>query len=573
MHTQQKTVSLREISRSEKNLRIIPLGGLGEVGRNMMVLEYDKEIVIIDVGIGFPDEDMPGVDFIIPNPKYLEGKQKQIRGIIFTHGHFDHIGALPYLVNQLGNPVIYTAPLTKGMIMKRHEDFQNMPKLKIVDVKDGEEVTMGRNFRVEFIHVNHTIPDDMALIIKTPIGNLFHTSDYKFDEKPVNDKPAQIERLRKIGKDGILLMTGDSTGVEKEGHSLSESVIQVNLEDVVKNAKGRVIAATFSSLLTRIQQLIYIAEKLGRKVVIEGFSMRSNVEIAKQLGYMKIQKGTIISAEESEKLPPHKVLVLGTGAQGESRAFLMRVVTGEHRVLKIEKGDTLIFSSSVIPGNERAIQSLKDALYRQGGRVFHYNMMYIHASGHGHREDLKQMLGLIKPEFFMPVHGNYSMLVIHGDLAESMGMPRKNIVIAENGDVILAAKNKVFLSKEKVPANYIMVDGLGVGDVSEVVLRDRQVMSKDGMFVIITVIDSETGKVKGNPDIISRGFIYMKESQELLNQTRKKVKEIIAKTALGGQGKGFNWLYVRDNLRDRIGQFLYSKTKRRPMILPVVIEI
>src|SRR3989338_4118473 len=564
IHTQQKT---------EKTLRIIPLGGLGEVGRNMMVLEYDKEIIIIDVGIGFPDEDMPGVDFIIPNPKYLEGKQKQIRGIIFTHGHFDHVGALPYLINQLGNPVIYTAPLTRGMIMKRHEDFQNMPKLKIVDVKDGEEVMLGRNFRAEFIHVNHTIPDDMAMVIKTPIGNLFHTSDYKFDEKPVNDKPAQIERLRKIGEDGILLMTGDSTGVEKEGHSLSESVIQVNLEEVVKNAKGRVIAATFSSLLTRIQQLIYIAEKLGRKVVIEGFSMRSNVEIAKQLGYMKIQKGTIISAEESEKLPLHKVLVLGTGAQGESRAFLMRVVTGEHRVLKIEKGDTLIFSSSVIPGNERAIQSLKDAIYRQGGRVFHYNMMDIHASGHGHREDLKQMIGLINPEFFMPVHGNYSMLVIHGDLAESLGIPRKNIVIAENGDVILAAKDRVFLSKEKVPANYIMVDGLGVGDVSEVVLRDRQVMSKDGMFVIITVIDSETGKVKGNPDIISRGFIYMKESQELLAQTRKKVKEIIAKTASGGQGKGFNWLYVRDNLRDRIGQFLYSKTKRRPMILPVVIEI
>ncbi len=554
-------------------MKIIPIGGLGEVGRNMMVLEYDREIIIIDVGIGFPDEDMPGVDFIIPNPKYLEGKQKQIRGIIFTHGHFDHIGALPYLINQLGNPVIYTAPLTKGMIMKRHEDFQNMPKLKIVDVKDGEEVTMGRNFRVEFIHVNHTIPDDMAIIVKTPVGNLFHTSDYKFDEKPVNDKPAQIERLRKIGKDGILLMTGDSTGVEKEGHSLSESTIQVNLEEVVKNAKGRVIAATFSSLLTRIQQLIYIAEKLGRKVVIEGFSMKSNVEIAKQLGYMKIQKGTVISAEESEKFPPHKVLILGTGAQGESRAFLMRVVTGEHRVLKIEKGDTLIFSSSVIPGNERAIQGLKDTIYRQGGKVFHYNMMDIHASGHGHKEDLKQMLELIKPEFFMPVHGNYSMLVIHGELAESLGIPKKNIIIAENGDVIHATRNKVWIGKEKVPANYIMVDGLGVGDVSEVVLRDRQVMSKDGMFVIITVIDSETGRVRGNPDIISRGFIYMKESQELLNQTRKKVKEIIAKTASEGQGKGFNWLYVRDNLRDRIGQFLYSKTKRRPMILPVVIEI
>jgi ribonuclease J len=556
--------------KKEQNIRIIPLGGLSEVGRNMTLLEYGRSILIIDMGFRMPEEDMPGVDYIIPNIDYLKGKQKNILGLVFTHGHYDHIGAVPYLIERVGNPPMYASSLTKGIILKRQEDFSLQPKLDITGVKDGTIINLGP-FRVEFFRQNHNIPDNLGLLISTPVGNILHTSDFKFDENPVNDLPTNFEKLRSFGKRNILLLLSDSTGAEEPNHSLSEKTIQENLDQIFQLASGRIISATFASLINRIQQIITISEKYGRKVIIEGHSMKTNVEISKILGYIKTKKGTLIKAKDSDRYPDSKITVLCTGAQGEGQASLMRIANKEHKSLRFKKRDTVIFSSSVIPGNERTVQFLKDEILRQGCKVFHYKMMDIHAGGHAQKEELEEMIKLIKPRFFLPIHGQYSMLVSHGEIARNCGIPEKNIIIAENGQVINLTKDRIFIEKNIVPSNYIMVDGLGVGDVGEVVLRDRQTLSKDGMFVIVAIVDRLTGKVKGSPDIISRGFVYLKESKTLLHDTRKKVIKIVDEAA--GSGGAVNWIYIKDEIRNKIGQFLYTKTQRRPMILPVVIEV
>ena len=554
----------------QQNIRIIPLGGLGEVGRNMMALEYQGKFLIIDVGLRMPEEDMPGVDFIIPNVNFLKDKQKSILGIVFTHGHYDHIGALPYIIDKLGNPPLFAAGLTKGIIIKRHEDFAHLPKLNITQVQDGDKIHLGP-FKVELFRQNHNIADSMGLVIQTPVGNIIHTSDFKFDLDPVFDTPTDFKRLKEIGQRGILLLMSDSTGAEEAGHSLSERTIMENLEGIFKNAKGRIIAATFGSLINRIQQMISLSEKYGRKVAVDGYSMRTNVEICKQLGYIKSEKGTLIKPEQMQNYPDSKVSLICTGAQGEGQAVLMRIANNEHRFVRLKKSDTVIFSSSVVPGNERTVQFLKDELYRREANVFHYKMMDIHAGGHAHKDELKQIMEIMHPRFFMPIHGQYSMLVNHAKLALEQGIPEKNIVVAENGQIITLNEKKISLDKKPIESNYVMVDGLGVGDVGEVVLRDRQTLSKDGMFVIIAIIDRKTGKVRSSPDIISRGFVYLRESKELLGDTRKRVIEIVNRTV--GSGGAVNWSYVKDEIRNRIGDFLYARTKRRPMILPVVIEI
>ena len=554
----------------QQNIRIIPLGGLGEVGRNMMALEYQGKFLIIDVGLRMPEEDMPGVDFIIPNVNFLKDKQKSILGIVFTHGHYDHIGALPYIIDKLGNPPLFAAGLTKGIIIKRHEDFAHLPKLNITQVQDGDKIHLGP-FKVELFRQNHNIADSMGLVIQTPVGNIIHTSDFKFDLDPVFDTPTDFQRLKEIGNRGILLLMSDSTGAEESGHSLSERTIMENLEGIFKNAKGRIIAATFGSLINRIQQMIALSEKYGRKVAVDGYSMRTNVEICKQLGYIKSEKGTLIKPEQMQNYPDSKVSLICTGAQGEGQAVLMRIANNEHRFVRLKKSDTVIFSSSVVPGNERTVQFLKDELYRREANVFHYKMMDIHAGGHAHKDELKQIMEIMHPRFFMPIHGQYSMLVNHAKLALEQGIPEKNIVVAENGQIITLNEKKISLDKKPIESNYVMVDGLGVGDVGEVVLRDRQTLSKDGMFVIIAIIDRKTGKVRSSPDIISRGFVYLRESKELLGDTRKRVIEIVNRTV--GSGGAVNWSYVKDEIRNRIGDFLYARTKRRPMILPVVIEI
>ena len=556
----------------QHNLRIIPLGGLGEVGRNMMLLEWQRKILICDMGLRMPEEAMPGIDFIIPNIEYLKGKQKNVLGIVFTHGHYDHIGAVPYLIEKVWHPNlrIFASPLTRGIILKRQEDFPQLPKLEINEVKDGSVVKLGP-FGVEFFRQNHNIPDNLGLFIQTPIGNILNTSDFKFDPHPINDLPTNFQKLKALGNRRILLMLSDSTGAEEENHSLSEKTIERNLEEIFKRAGGRIIAATFASLINRIQQIISLSEKYQRKVSLEGYSMKTNAELAKILGYVRTKGRTLVNGKEILSYPDKAQTILCTGAQGEAEAVLMRITNREHSYLKIKKGDTVIFSSSVIPGNERTVQIMKDEILRQGAKVFHYKMMDIHAGGHGQREELREMIKIMRPKFFIPIHGQYSMLVSHAQLAKESGLPEKNVLVVENGQIINLNPGKIFIEKEKVAANYIMVDGLGVGDVGEVVLRDRQMLAKDGMFVIVAVIDRQTGKVKGSPDIISRGFVYLRESRELLKETRKRVINVIDKTA--GSGGAVNWVFVKDEIRNKIGQFLFSKTRRRPIILPVVIEV
>lgn len=549
-------------------LKIIPLGGLGEVGRNMTIIEYKDDIIVVDVGFGFPKDDMPGIDYTLPNVGYLEGKQGRIKGLILTHGHMDHVGGLPYLVQRLGNPTIYAANLTRGIVIKRHQEFPSLPELDIEVVAPGDKIKLGE-IEVEFFHVNHNIPDDTALIITTPAGNIVHTADFKFDAHPLNEQPADLDFIRSIGDRGVTVLMSDSTGAEKDGTSVSESVIQDNLEIIFKEATGMIIAGTFSSIINRIQQLITLSEKYGRKVVFDGFSLKSNVEIAKEFNQIKMQKDTQIPIEQIDNYPRNKITLIGTGAQGEGRAVLMRIASGEHRHVQLRKNDSVIFSSSVIPGNERTVQDLKDLLYRLGGRVYHYGMMDIHASGHAHKEDLKLMIRLIRPKFLMPIHGQYSMMVNHSYLGQQENIPEKNIIIADNGSIIHVTPDEWWFDKKMAASDIVMVDGLGIGDVGNVVIRDRQVLAEDGMFVIIVLIDSRMGKVRGSPDIISRGFVYLKENKELLTQVRKKIKFLVEKKAT----KPINWVYLKDAIRDEVGQYLFQKTERRPMVLPVVIEV
>ncbi len=552
----------------KNSLKIIPLGGLGEVGRNMTVMEYKDDIIIIDVGFGFAEDDMPGIDYTLPNISYLDDKQDKIRGIIITHGHMDHVGGIPYLINRLGNPTIYTAPLTRGIIIKRHMEFVELPELDIEIVKPGDHLTLGE-FKIELFHVNHNIPDDIGLIIDTPAGSVVHTADFKFDPKPLNEPPADLDFIKSIGDRGITVLMSDSTGAEKDGTAVSESVIQDNLEIIFKEATGMLITGTFSSIVNRIQQLITLSERYGRKVIFDGFSLKSNVEVAKELNQIKMNKGTEISVDQIDQYPRSKITLIGTGAQGEGRAVLMRIASGEHRYVQLQKDDSVIFSSSVIPGNERTVQRLKDLFYRLGAKVYHYGMMDIHASGHAHRDDLRKMLSLIRPKFLMPIHGQYSMMVNHGYLGQAEGIPEDNTIIADNGSIVHITPEEWWVDKKTAPSDIIMVDGLGVGDIGNVVLRDRQVLAEDGMFVIITLIDSKTGKVRGSPDIISRGFIYLKENKDLLTQVRKKIRFVVERKVT----HPINWVYLKDAVRDEIGLFLFQKTERRPMILPVIIEV
>ncbi len=568
----EKIMRNKTTTRTKNDLRIIPLGGLGEVGRNMTLLEYKKSILIIDVGLRFPEEDMPGIDYIIPNIEYLKKRKEDVLGIVFSHGHYDHIGAFPYILSYIfkKNLKVFASPLTRGIILKRQEEFKGYPKPKITEVKNGSKINLGQ-FKIEFFRQNHNIPDNLGLFIETPVGNIVYTSDFKFDPHPINDLPTDFKKLKSFGERKVLLMMSDSTGAEEEGHSLSEKEILKNLEEVFRVAKGRVIAATFASLINRIQQIISISEKNKRKVCVEGYSMKTNIEIAKQLGYVNAKKTTFINSKQIKNYPDSQVTILCTGAQGEARAALMRIASKEHPFIKIQKNDTVIFSSSVIPGNERSVQVVKDEILRQGAKVFHYKMMDIHAGGHGKKEELEKMIRMIRPKFFFPVHGQYSMLISHAELAKEIGIPEKNIVLLENGQIVSVTPKEIVIEKERAASNYVMVDGLGVGDVGEIVLRDRHILATDGMFVIITIVDRQTGKVIGSPDIISRGFVYLRESKKLLKDTRKRIISIINKAT--GSGGAVNWSYVKDELRNKIGQFLFKATKRRPMVLSVIIEV
>lgn len=567
---QRAKPAVRTVKKDGK-LKIMLLGGAEEVGRNMTVIEYENDIIIIDMGLQFPDEDMPGIDYIIPDITYLKGKEKNIRGVIITHAHLDHIGGIPHLMPKLGNPIIYTAKLSAGIIQKRQEEYKKAPKLKIFTIDETSKLNLGK-FGVEFFRVNHNIPDSFAVVVNTPVGTVVHTGDFKIDYAPINDKPADLNRIAQIGAKGVRVLMSDSTNAEQEGHQISETKVSDELEKMFENAKGRIVVSTFASLLNRVQQIITLAEKYNRKVLLEGRSMVNNVEISHKLGYMKIKPGTLLDGKQYHKsrIPDDKIVIVGTGAQGERNAFLMRFANDEHRFLHIKKGDTIIFSSSVVPGNERTIQSLKDTLARKGCKVIHYKLMDVHAGGHAKQEDLKLVIRLLKPEFLIPIEANHYMLQTHREVAESIGVDPDHIFIPENGQIMEFTKRSGKATNTKVPTEYVFVDGLGVGDVSNIVLRDRRVMSADGMLVIISTIQTKTGRLLGNPDIISRGFVYMKENKQLIESTRMKVKKICEDNDT--KSPAFDD-HIKNKIRDDIGQYLYQQTKRRPMILPVVIKV
>ncbi len=550
-------------------LRIIPIGGVEEVGRNMTVIEYRQDILIVDMGLQFPEEDMPGIDYIIPNIGYLKGKEKFVKGVIITHGHYDHIGAIPHLIPRLGRPPVFGTPLTLGIIAKRQEDYKNGGKLDLQAVDSETKLRLGV-FEVEFFGVSHNIPGSLGVVIRTPLGPVVHTGDFKIDLQPSGDTPVDIAKIAKLNEENVLVMLADSTNAPQPGHQFSEQEIIGNMEDIFRTATGRLIIATFSSLLGRIQQIIQLAEQYGRHVIIDGYSMRTNVEIAQQLGYMKIKPGTLISYDQMKSYPSKKLIILCTGAQGEGKAVLMRLANREHKKAQIEKGDTIIFSSSVVPGNERSVQRLVDTLYREGAEVINYKMMDIHAGGHAKQEDLKLMLKLVNPQYLIPIEGNHSFLRIHAKIAKQAGFDENKIFVPDNGQIIEFTKQGGKLTNKKVPSEYVMVDGLGVGDVSSVVLRDRNQLASDGMVVVIITAEAKTGHLVGQPDIISRGFIYMKANQKLIDQTRDRVKAILDDRE---PKSSLNDTYIREKIRDDVGQFLFQKTERRPMILPVIIEV
>lgn len=568
-----KPVFSRKSGKDE--VKVMCLGGLEEVGRNMTLIECNKEIIIIDMGLQFPEENMPGIDYIIPNIEYLKDKKDWVKGVIITHGHMDHIGAIPHLIGEIGNPPIFMGKLTAGLVRKRCEQFKGCPKLNAQEIDENSHLKLGSSFRTSFLRVNHSIPDCFAIIIETPLGKIIHTGDFKIDYSPVNDKPADLQRVANIGSGGVMLMMSDSTDATHEGYQISESAIGNEIDRIFEKIKGRIIIGTFASQLSRVQKLFDLAAKYNRRVYLQGRSMNTNVEVAHQIGYLKFNPKILAGDSDLRRLSDNKILIIGTGAQGESNAFLSRVVAHEHKTIHLKEGDTVIFSSSVIPGNERTIQSLKDMMTRQGAHIIHYEMMDVHAGGHAKQEDLKLMMRLLKPKFMMPIEGNHYLLKAHAELAERVGIPKDNIFIPDNGQTVVfnrAGDGSISgeITKEAVPANYVFVDGLGVGDVSNIVLRDRKVMSEDGMVVIIATIDSKTGKTIGNPDIISRGFVYMKESKELIESTRMKVKKLV-ETHSSKTSTDLD--HIKNRIRDEIGQYLFSKTKRRPMVLPVAIKV
>lgn len=575
-HQQNKTqgkmfVPPQKTSNISNNvLRVIPIGGCEEVGRNMTVFEYGQDIVILDMGIQFPEEDMPGIDYIIPNADYLKGKEKNIRGVIFSHGHLDHIGAAPILLEKLGNPPIIGADLTLAMVKHRQEDYKkgSTDKLKTIVVKNlNEKIRLGV-FEISFFQIEHSIMDAMGVIFKTPTATVIHPGDWTLERDSSGKPLLDYTFLNKLPRPTVLMM--ESLGAIDVRKSATTAEMKKNITKLLSDAPGRIILGTFSSQIERIDWLFEIGQKLGKKIALDGYSMKVNVEIAKKLGYIKIGKGQLIKIEQIDDFPDNKIMVLCTGAQGEGNAVLSRIIEGTNRNIKLRKNDTVILSSSIIPGNERTIQRLKDNLYRQCDNVIHGSIMDIHVSGHGNREDIIYMLKQISPDYFIPVYANHYFLKEAAKLAKDIGFNPERIFVPDNGQVIEFDKQGGRITDKKVPSSYVFVDGLGITDSNNVVLRDRKMMSEDGMLVVIATVDGKNGQLIHNPDLISRGFVYMKENKRLIEMVRQKVKKLIKennpKAAPDDQ-------YLKELIRNEIGKFLYQKTEKRPMILPVIIEV
>lgn len=557
---------------TEGNIRLITLGGVEEIGKNMMAIEIGNDILIIDAGFLLPGDDAPGVDYIIPDTTYLEENKNKIRALLVTHGHLDHIGGIPYIMQKIGNPPIYTSLLTAVMIKKRQEEFPHLPKLDIQVIDSKDRIKLG-SLTVRFFATSHTIPDSIGIIVETPYGNIIVTGDIKIEHENNIPKPEEVEIYGQVGKEKTLLLIADSTNIEKPGFSFPEKEVQKNLKKIISEAPGRVIIGTFASLFERIIAIIEACEQLGKKVAIEGRAMKNNIEIAKELGFIKTNKNIFISTEDMDNYPENKIVVLATGAQGDEYAALMRISQREHRLVKLKKGDTILLSSSVIPGNEKAVQKLKDNLSRQGAKIVHYGVADIHSSGHAYQEEMSWVHKTLKPQYFVPVHGHHFMLRVHADLAQRLGIPEKNTVVPDNGSIIEITEKgkKINTLKQSASSRLVMVDGLGTGNVQEVVIRDRQMLAQDGMFVLIAIIDMKTGKVRKSPDIISRGFVYLKESQDLLRHVRLVTKKTIEDTT--NQMHPINLDYVKNTVREELGKYLFQKTHKRPIILPVLIEV
>ena len=547
-------------------LRVIPLGGNGEIGKNMTAYEYGDDILIVDCGIMFPRSEMYGIDFIIPNIAYLEERKDKIRGIVFTHGHEDHIGGIPFIWPKIQAP-IYATKLTAGFIEAKMNESGLNPNIRVV--KAGDKIQLGV-FKIEFMPFSHTFLDDVGLIIDTPEGKVVHISDFKIDPNKIESQLV-VERLKELGNQHVKLLLLESTNVEHKSTPIAESVVHDTISSIFRKAKGRMIVTSFASSLDRIQGVINGAARSHKKVAIAGRSMEKSINIAMNLGYLKVPRNIFIDIRKTNNIPENQLVILCTGSQGEEYSALVRMSTGEHKQIHIKKGDTVVISAGAIPGNERSFSDTVNNLFKQGADVFYGSeAQRLHSSGHAKRDELKLVISSVKPEYFFPIHGEYRHLVLHTRLAQELGIPEDHTFVMEDGMILEIQDGKARISQEKADASFILVDGSGVGDVGNIVLRDRQAMAKDGIFVVILTINHETGKIVTSPDIISRGFIYMREREDLVYKARQEVKKMFAKH---NEKYPANWDYIKKSIRQEMGEFLFAETERKPMVIPVIIEV
>lgn len=551
---------------SEEIVKIIPLGGLGEIGKNITAIECDDEIVVIDCGVAFPDEEMYGVDLIIPDITYLKNNVEKIKGIFLTHGHEDHIGALPYVLKEINVP-LYGTKLTIGIVKTKLEEHNILSDVKLNNVEPGDVVSF-RKLKVEFIRNTHSIADSCSLAIFTPVGIILHTGDFKIDYTPIDGQKMDLQRISNLGKEGVVLLMADSTNVERQGHSLSEKSIGFTLNRIISKAKGRVIVATFASNIHRMQQIVDASFKNNRKVVFNGRSMENISKVAMELGYLHIANNEVVSIDDLKNYENDKITLITTGSQGEPMASLARIAFSNHRKITIEPNDTFIISASPIPGNDKLISRVINQLFRKGADVIYEDLEDVHVSGHAYQEELKLIHTLVHPKYVMPVHGEYRHLKHHGDLAENLGMKKNNIFILETGNVLELTKDGC--KKEgKVRTGAIFVDGLGVGDVGNIVLRDRRHLAQDGMLTIVVAIERDTLSIVSGPDVITRGFVYVKESEALINKVKElSVNELERCLSMGV----IEWYVLKGNIKKTVENYIYETTKRRPTIIPIIME-
>ncbi len=555
------------MAKKKKKLRIIPLGGLGEIGKNITVFEYGEDIIVVDCGIAFPEDDMLGIDLVIPDVTYLNKNKEKIKGIILTHGHEDHIGALPYVLKDINVPV-YGTKLTLGLLEQKLEEHELLGIVKLKTVKQSDVIQLGC-FKVEFLRSSHSIADSVALAIFTPAGIIVHTGDFKVDYTPIEGEPIDLARLAELGKKGVLLLMADSTNVEREGYTMSERTVGQTLDEIFMDSKSRILVATFASNVHRVQQVINAAVKFKRKVAICGRSMVNVVNVAMELGYMNVPEGVIIDIDNINKYPPEKLVIITTGSQGEPMSALSRMASGEHRKVEIVAGDQVIISATPIPGNEKFVSRVVNDLFKKGAKVIYEALADIHVSGHACQEELKLIHSLIKPKYFVPVHGEYRHLKQHGNLAHELGMPKENIFIMDIGNV-LEITDEIAKLNGSVSSGRVLVDGLGVGDVGNIVLRDRKHLSQDGLIVVVISIESGSGELVAGPDVISRGFVYVRESEDLMEEIREISRKALLKC---DEKKKSDWATKKSIIRDALRDYLYERTKRRPMILPIIMEV